>query len=327
VLDFDGRIVRFNRACQRSTGKTLAEVAGRRLWELFVPEEDVAAFRAKFQQMRAGQLQSDYECGWIAGDGSRRLIAWSGAALPGSKGTPAYVIATGIDITERKQLEKAILEVSAREQRRIGQDLHDGLGQHLTGIAFMSKVQEQKLKEQRLPYAADAAKIVRLVNEAINKTRELAKGLTPVVSESHGLMTALQQLSAEVEDVFGVSCQLRCESPVLIDDVSVATHLYHISQEAVSNAIKHGKARHIEIGLAASDGRGVLTVHDNGSGCKKIPASSSGMGHHIMSHRAKMIGGTLEIQFPPRRGAVVTCIFPMRGKEEKTKPAAQRKVG
>ena len=87
------------------------------------------------------------------------------------------MIATGIDITERKQLERAILEISEREQRRIGQDLHDGLGQHLTGIAFMTKVQEQKLKEKRLPYAADAAKIVKLVNEAINKTRELARGL------------------------------------------------------------------------------------------------------------------------------------------------------
>ena len=101
--------------------------------------------------MRAGKLQNDYECQWLARDGARRLISWSGTSLGGRKGTPAYVIATGIDITERKQLEKAILEISEREQRRIGQDLHDGLGQHLTGIAFMTKVQEQKLKEKRLP--------------------------------------------------------------------------------------------------------------------------------------------------------------------------------
>ncbi len=124
-------------------------------------------------------------------------------------------------------------------------------------------------------------------------------------------MSALQQLSAEVEDVFGVSCQLQCENPVLIHDVSVATHLYHISQEAVSNAIKHGKARKIEIGLATSDNRAVLTVRDNGSGLKKIPASNKGMGHHIMSHRAKMIGGTLDIQFCPPHGTVVTCTFPV----------------
>ncbi len=311
VLDPVGRIVRFNRACERSTGFTFAEVTGQHMWDLFIPEEEVAGFRTHFEKMRAGQQQNDYECQWLARDGTRRLIAWSGTSLPGGKGTPAYVIATGIDITERKHLERAILEISAREQRRIGQDLHDGLGQHLTGIAFMTKVQEQKLKEQRLPYAADAAKIVKLVNEAINKTRELARGLSPVVSESHGLMSALQQLSAEAEDVFGVSCQLRCDNPVLIHDVSLATHLYHISQEAVSNAIKHGKSRKIEIGLSASDNRGLLTIRDNGSGCKKIPAASTGMGHHIMSHRAKMIGGTLDIQSRSPHGTVVTCMFPV----------------
>lgn len=311
VLDPDGRIVRFNRACERSTGKTHADVAGRFVWDLFIPEEEIEAFHSQFQKMSDDQMQTEYECPWLAGDGSRRQIAWSGVSLPGGQGTPAYVIATGIDITERKNLEKAILEISSREQRRIGQDLHDGLGQHLTGIAFMSKVQEQKLKEQRLPYAEDAAKIVKLVNEAIYKTRELAKGLSPVVSESHGLMTALQQLSSEVEDVFGVPCQLQCDSPVLIHDVSVATHLYHISQEAISNAIKHGKAQKVEIGLSASDSRGILTIRDNGIGVKKIPASSTGMGHHIMSHRAKMIGGTLDIQSSLPHGMIVTCIFPL----------------
>ena len=327
VLDAGGRIIRFNRACERSTGQTLADVAGQCVWELFIPDEEADAFRMRFEKMRAGQLQSDYECQWLAHDGTRRLIAWSGTSLPGGDGTPAYVIATGIDITERKQLEKAILEISEREQRRIGQDLHDGLGQHLTGIAFMTKVQEQKLKEQGLPYAAEATKIVKLVNEAINKTRELARGLSPVVSEAHGLMSALQQLSAEVEDVFGVSCRLQCENPVLIHDVNVATHLYHISQEAVSNAIKHGKARKIEIGLTASDSRGVLTIRDDGSGCKKTVASGNGMGHHIMSHRASMIGGTLDIQWVAPHGAVVTCIFPVRGKEPNARPARQRKTG
>ena len=327
VLDDEGRIIRFNRACEQSTGRTLSDVAGKRVWDLFIPEEDSATFQMQFEKMRADRLHSDYECHWLAADGSHRLIAWSGTSLPGSSGTPAYVIATGIDITERKRLEKAILEVSASEQRRIGQDLHDGLGQHLTGIAFMTKVQEQKLKEQRLPYAAEAEKIVKLVNEAINKTRELARGLSPVVSESHGLMGALRRLSAEVEDVFGVSCRLRCEHPVLIDDVSVATHLYHISQEAVTNAIKHGKAARIEIVLGVSGSRGLLKVRDNGSGCKKALSDIKGMGHHIMRHRAKMVGGTLEIQSANPHGTEVTCIFPVHGKAQEIRPVRQRKLG
>ena len=125
---------------------------------------------------------------------------------------------------------------------RIGQDLHDGLGQHLTGIAFMAKVHEAKLAEQRMTDADEAAKIVRLVNEAIHKTRELARGLLPVVSDDQGLMSALQLWAAiEVEDIFGRYPAVSMRTAVLIDDDSMATHLYHIAQESVNNAIKHGK--------------------------------------------------------------------------------------
>ena len=198
--------------------------------------------------------------------------------LPGNDGTPTYIIATGIDITERKHLEKTILEVSGREQRRIGQDLHDGLGQHLTGIAFMSKVQEQKLMEKSLPEAGDAAKIVKLVNEAINKTRELARGLLPVVSEAQGLMSALQVWAGEVEDLFGISCRFQCFTPVLIHDDTVATHLYYIAREAVNNAIKHGHASQIVIALAADQGQGTLTITDNGSGISDILSQQRGHG-------------------------------------------------
>ena len=104
------------------------------------------------------------------------------------------------DISERKRLEKTVLEISEREQRRIGQDLHDGLGQHLTGIAFLTKVQERRLAESHSPEAADAAKIVELVNDAIRKTRELARGLLPVVSDAHGLMSALRLYAGEIKD-------------------------------------------------------------------------------------------------------------------------------
>ena len=186
VLDPQGRIVRFNRACEQVSGYSFAEVKGKYFWDLCVVPEEAERFKIIVEQLRVEHSAKDYETSWVARDGSQRLIAWSSTILPGEDGTPAYIIATGIDITERKRLEKAILEISADEQRRIGQDLHDGLGQHLTGIAFMSKVQEQKLAEKGLAEAAEAARIVGLVNEAINKTRELAHGLLPVVSDAHG---------------------------------------------------------------------------------------------------------------------------------------------
>ena len=310
VLDPEGRIIRFNRACEQTSGYSLAEVAGQKIWDLFVVPEEVDRFKSVFQQLCSDQLASDYEGYLVKRDGTRRWIAWSSTVLPASDGTPTYIIATGIDITERKHLEQTILEVSGREQRRIGQDLHDGLGQHLTGIAFMSKVQEQKLMEKSMPEAGDAAKIVKLVNEAIYKTRELARGLLPVVSDAQGLMSALQQWASEVEDLFGVSCGFQCSAPVLIHDDTVATHLYYIAREAVNNAIKHGHASQIVIRLASDLEEAALTITDNGSGIADIPANNAGMGRHLMKYRARVIGGSIEIQRVSTGGTMVTCSFP-----------------
>ena len=159
----------------------------------------------------------------------------------------------------------------------------------------MAKVHEAKLAEQKRSETEDAAKIVKLVNEAIHKTRELARGLLPVVSDSQGLMSALQLWAAEVEDLFGVSCRFECETPVLIHDDTMATHLYHIAQEAVNNAIKHGDPRKVLIRLTAEQGRGTLLIKDDGKGIAENPAKTQGMGLHIMNYRAGVIGGTLEV--------------------------------
>jgi PAS domain S-box-containing protein len=310
VLDSEGRILRFNPACELTTGYSMEEVRGKCVWDLFLPPEEIDRFQAIFEVLRTDLLPQDYQSCWVTRHGDQRLIAWTSTLLPGSGDTANYIIATGIDITERKHLEKAILDISAREQRRIGQDLHDGLGQHLTGIAFMAKVHEAKLAEQKRSETQDAAKIVKLVNEAIYKTRELARGLLPVVSDSQGLMSALQLWAAEVEDLFRISCRFQCDPPVLIHDNTMATHLYHIAQEAVNNAIKHGDARKILIQLATDQGRGTLVIRDDGNGITENSKGGHGMGLHIMNYRAGMIGGALEIKRDAIRGTVVTCTFP-----------------
>jgi len=311
VLDPDGRIMRFNRACELTTGYSLEEVRGKRIWDFFLISEEVDRFKSIFTQLSADLLPEDYQSYWVTRHGTKRLIAWSSTMLPGNDGTPNYVIATGIDITEREQLERAILNISSREQRRIGQDLHDGLGQHLTGIAFMAKVHEAKLTEKHMSDAIDAAKIVRLVNEAIHKTRELARGLLPVVSDAQGLMSALQLWATEVEDIFGISCRFECGTAVLIYDDATATHLYHIAQESVNNALKHGHARNILIRLTAENEKGTLLIQDDGTGIAENHGNSQGMGLQIMNYRAGMIGGTLEVAPSPAQGTTVTCFFPI----------------
>jgi PAS domain S-box-containing protein len=315
VLDPEGRIVRFNRTCEQTTGFSFAEVNGRRVWDLFLAPSDRERFKAGFDQLLRGSAPREEESYWLTRNGDRRLIRWSTTILSGSGHAVRYVIASGTDITERKLLERTILDISGREQRRIGQDLHDGLGQHLTGIAFMSKVQEQKLAEKLRPEATDAAKIVRLVNEAIHKTRELARGLLPVQPDEQGLMSALQHFSCEVEDLFQVSCRFECEEPVLVPDEAVANHLYRIAQEAVHNAIKHGKARNIVIVLRAADDGGALTVRDDGAGIADPSGSHTGMGLQIMRYRVSMIGGVLEIARCEDRGTLVRCVFPKKRME------------
>jgi PAS domain S-box-containing protein len=213
------------------------------------------------------------------------------------------------EIIERRRLEKAVLEISEKEAQRIGQDLHDGLGQHLTGVAFMCKVLEEKLAEKSLAEVADAAKIARLVNDAIGQARELARGLLPLQLGPHGLMSALQQLACEIEELFNIACQFKCDEPVSIDDTNVAGHLYRIAQEAVSNAVKHGKAKHILIGINATRDGYSLTVEDNGLGFPAAIQGKEGMGLRIMNYRANMIGAVLDIQEKPGSGTIVSCSF------------------
>ena len=315
VLGGDGNILRFNQACEVTTGYAMHEVQGKCFWDLFLVPDEAERFKSTFELLRTDLLPQHHQTTWVTRHGEQRLIAWTSTLLPGSRENSSYIIAAGIDITERKQMEKAILDISAREQRRIGQDLHDGLGQHLTGIAFMAKVHEARLGEERSKETEDAAKIVRLVNEAIHKTRELARGLLPVVSDSQGLMSALQLWAGEVEDLFGISCRFQCETPVLIHDESMATHLYHVAQEAVNNAIKHGEAGKIQIYLTAGPAQGRLVIRDDGKGIPEGVASCHGMGLHIMKYRSGMIGGALEIRRGDPRGTVVTCTFPVKERE------------
>jgi PAS domain S-box-containing protein len=311
VLDARMRIVRFNRVCEQTSGCSFQDVRNQFLWDLIPAPEQAEKFRAALQGLQDGRLAPDFETQWGGRDGSSRLISWAMTMSTGPDGRVQYYIASGTDVTDRKRLEAALLEVSNREQRRIGQDLHDGLGQLLTGIGFMSKAHEHRLAERGLSEAADAAKIVKLVNDAIRKARELARGLMPISSEPDGLFASLEQLARDTEDVFGVPCRFECVSPVSIPDVTVASHLYHIAQEAIHNGIKHGKASRIDLILSTRNGAGSLVIHDSGLGMPANLQAGSGMGLDIMAHRAVMIGGSLEIS-SGGRGTTVACHFPMK---------------
>lgn len=213
------------------------------------------------------------------------------------------------EIEGRKRLEKEILEIGEREQRRIGQELHDSIGQQFTGIAFMTKVLAQKLSAKLPSEAADATEVVSLVNRAMDQTRSLAKGLHPVDLDADSLTSILQELAATTEKLFGIRCTFECDGPIAIDDAAVAVHLYRMVQEAINNAIKHGRAKNIKIGLTHDGTRSVLTVQSDGLDFPGMQAKSKGMGLQIMDHRAEMIGGSLDIRKAAGGGTIVTCEF------------------
>jgi signal transduction histidine kinase len=208
---------------------------------------------------------------------------------------------------EHRRLEKEILEISDQERRRLGQDLHDGLCQHLAGIELMSQVLGQKLGKRSKADAARAHEIARHVRDAISQTRALARGLSPVTLESEGLASALLELAASTEKIFGVSCRVECPPPPPVPGPAVATHLYRIAQEAVSNALKHGKASKIVFRLISVNKRTVLEIIDNGTGFPEPMPEQKGLGLRFMRYRAGMIGGELSFAKKPGGGTVVSC--------------------
>jgi signal transduction histidine kinase len=188
--------------------------------------------------------------------------------------------------------------------------LHDGLCQHLAGIEMLAQVLAQKLAPKAKDGSARATEIAKAVREAISQTRLLARGLSPVTLESEGLMSALAELALNMEKMFQVRCVFDCPEVVKFDDHAAATHLFRIAQEAVSNAIKHGKAKNISIRLTETASHLHLRVSDDGIGFPEKFTAGSGMGLRIMQSRIGMVGGALTIQRPPAGGTSVSFAAP-----------------
>jgi signal transduction histidine kinase len=213
------------------------------------------------------------------------------------------------DVSTQKLLEKEVVEITSREQTRIGQDLHDGLGQHLTGVTFLTRALENRLAAQSLPEASNAAEIGKLVLQALSQTRNLARGLFPVELESSGLVMGLRELAGTVEKMFSISCKVECDEGLAIHDQTAQTHLFRLAQEAVNNSVKHGKAKIVQISLKKVDDKYVLTVTDDGSGFAVDAVKQKGLGLRIMNYRAQKVGGVLKVEPAKPQGTMVQCTF------------------
>ena len=212
------------------------------------------------------------------------------------------------DITERKEMERQILELASSERRKIGNDLHDGLGQVLTGISFISTVLYQELKD-KYPEAANTAEdIVENTKKAQTTMRNIINGLCPVSEDSAGLMSTLESMATAIEKLYGIKCRYKCLHPVYVDDYELSNHLYFIAREAVNNAVKHSRCSNIKLCLKMKSGFLRLEVSDDGIGLKP-DLITSGQGLRIMKYRASIIGADIEVNSKADRGTSISVII------------------
>jgi signal transduction histidine kinase len=218
-------------------------------------------------------------------------------------------------IAERQRLEHELLEITEQERRRIGLDLHDDLGQKLSGLALMTKGLERKLAARRAREARDAARIHDLVQQAMNHARDLARDLATLDLKKNDLSSALGGLAQHAAELFKISCQFKVEGNIPPLEPNAIGQLYKIAQEAVTNAIKHAKANHVGISLANGADKLILTVRNNGLPFPALKGQSTGMGLRIMNYRANLIGASLEIKSTGPHGTRLTCCVPLEEKK------------
>jgi signal transduction histidine kinase len=207
------------------------------------------------------------------------------------------------------QLEREIIKISEREQRRFGQDLHDGLCQYFAAVGCAAVSLRNDLEKISLKEASAAGEIAEFIKQGVIQARNLSHGLFPVQEDESALQTALAELTANASKMLNIKCSLQCPDPVPVHDNAVATHLYRIAQEALHNANKHGHASEVTVELSAQNESVKLRVVDNGGGLEKPQNAGRGMGIKIMNYRARLIGGQLEIGQNPAGGTVVACSF------------------
>jgi signal transduction histidine kinase len=215
--------------------------------------------------------------------------------------------------------------VSDREQQRLGQELHDGLCQHLTAVAFMTRSIALRLRDHRVVDADDIEKVAELVNNAAVDTRNLSRALHRVDVDAAGLVVALQDLVER--EIWRTPCRLEAKPSFHIDDDTAASHLYRIAREAVINANKHAQARQIVVRLERVRKEMVVRVLDDGVGLPKELKPQQGLGFHIMNYRAQLMGGRMEIDSPQTGGTRVSCYLAVPAPGSRKPPNSDQRTG
>jgi PAS domain S-box-containing protein len=307
IAGFDGYFKRLNPSWTMKLGWGLEELKVKPFID-FVHPDDSEVTLAEVDKLAKGATTILFENRYRHQDGSYRWLQWNARSIPGAQ----QIYATARDITERKRLEREVLEIIDQEKDRLGRELHDGLCQSLAGIAALSSTLSKRLAaDANIAGSAMAVEITKLLNESIAQARDLARGLGPVGLLALGLDGALEVLALNVQRLYPFTCTLECDHPFPRLQHDVEGHLFRIAQEAVNNAVTHGAGERIDIALSCKDGQGFLSVRDNGVGLASEPLEPSGIGLHTMLYRAHLIGGALDVRGRGPSGTAVSCVFPL----------------
>lgn len=312
VMDSEARVTHVNPAFVKETGYELAEIAGRPFWASgLMSTAEARRAKDRYARLLRGEDVPPVELRLRVKRGEWRVLELKPTAARHPDGSLDRIILTFTDLTERTRLQKEVLRVAEREQARIGHDLHDGVGQTLTGVTALMESLEDELKgEQR----NSAARITELLHGALQEVRRMSHGLSPAGVKNRGLFGALQLLADTIRLNHRTTCVCKAADDVQIDDEAVVTHLFRIAQEAANNALRHGQPEKIILTLQkAGDDECLLKVEDDGVGLARSRRKKpQGIGLQVMEYRANLIGGSLSIESSPRGGVSVTCRFPCR---------------
>lgn len=302
IAGFDGTFKSLSPSWPRLLGWTMEELQARPFLD-FVHPKDRSATLAEMAKLVAGILTITFENRYSCKDGSWKWLQWTSSPLPDSE----EIHAVARDITLRKQLERQNLITLDHERERMGRELHDGLCQDLAAIAALSASLARRLVPIAEPEAAVAREIGTLLNQSIRHARDLAHGDSLLHLAFIGLVAALTDFCLKTGTLFQINCTFRCEPRPPRLGAKREAHLYRIAQEAVNNAINHGKAQNIVICLSYRNGVGTLEILDDGIGVQ--PTAHPGIGLQTMASRASLIGGKLELKPHAPCGTLVTCGF------------------
>lgn len=304
IFNEETTITMVNSDFAQRLGYAKEEVEGKRSWTEFVSPGDLERL-LKWHRLRSKDPTAaphTHEFKVVNRQGDELNIFMTIESIPGT----TLRVASLMDVTDRVRAEEELIKISGRERQAIGQDLHDDLLPHLMGIEFLAKILANRIEKKSRAEAPQVQKIRSLIQDAIAKTRGFAHGLCPVFLVEHGLEFSLDHLAKTASAIYGIPCSFTGDNDIPQNGIETSTHLFYIAQEAVHNAIKHGKAANVSIVLARDGAGTILSVTDDGSGFD--PASvSGGMGLRIMNHRARIIGAALAVRSEPGRGTTITA--------------------